>query len=246
MRGPLVAGWIVALVVAGACSGEDERPPSVTPEPSLRTVTAVPTQAQVTEGRSCDSARAACDFAAELGAWVASGDMVALLARFETKEVACPGPAETGVDLPEELCVGALPGEVRSGFLVGNESRSVVYPAETLLTWGTLVPTDSGQSDRFGSGGYRLASLGCPNVTGTFADCGEGMVVVFTGISPDGGRFVRVFTAVLRGTEWMVVKLTASGLPWQIEVMLTEGTTGPQAPVRPAGFKFYDWEGLSR
>ncbi|MGH2587567.1 MAG: hypothetical protein ACRDJE_21830 [Dehalococcoidia bacterium] len=177
-------------------------------------------QAAVRDGSTCPLDEAACAFAEQLGGWVATGDLDAIVAQSAPGSFRCEGPdPDHGLGRPYSVCDGVPRGEHREGYPVGrlNSEAGVLSAAffrEELAGWlAWSRATAVGEADGFGSDGRQIMSLACPLLRDGVRQaedagaCAGEYVVVFSGLYHSGGPMPAVF----RGAGIFLVRREGDG-----------------------------------
>lgn len=190
------------------------------------TVTAGPTGSPTAPDRRfpCDQWPEPCDVLRRIEAATAAGDRATLLSMWAPIAVTCTQPLQ-GVDAPAKLCEGAEPGEMRDGYLLGNEARYVAMPASSV----GVLPASADPAT------YRVTTIGCPAVQARL-DCSHQFMLVFSWSDQRGVQSFTLyeFDALLSAVKARRVLLHMDG---STDVLATGGETGTH-PLLPGNYDF--------
>jgi hypothetical protein len=179
-----------AFLAATACGGDDstgETPTPAVPGTGTAAATATPTSPAATETASpeagCPMVASACAQAGLIRAWIAAGDLDALVGAAEVRDYTCPAePPNLGGPYP--LCEGAPAGEVRAGMAVARRysEGSTLSPEQYRdFLRGFVDAVDPEAGDAQGSGELRLVAVSCRPPGEDPAACSES-IAIFSGI----------------------------------------------------------------
>lgn len=129
----------------------------------------------------CDQWPAPCAMLERIEDITASSDLPGLLSLWAPTIIECTEPLQ-GVDPPAELCEGAAAGELRAGYLVGNESRLVAVPDRSIRVLSPNIIAVT----------FTAVTIGCPGEAGA-PDCSREYTIVFSWLDAAGVRHLTLY-----------------------------------------------------